>query len=98
MALVDVYTAKRENSVLRNRTAAQIAASAWEILALTPADTADRLAWAKATIPTVDSVADAWMWAVCGNATVQAAGFNPTDNDIAFIVGVLINNYAGAAV
>ena len=95
--LLEVYAAKAENANLRNRTAAAIAKAAWAILELTPADTADRVAWAKTAIESAESIANSWMWAVCGNVTVQAAVFNPTDSDIEYIVGVLINNYAGAA-
>lgn len=95
--LIEVYAAKAENSILRNRTASAIAKAAWAIIEKNPADTADRIAWAKTAIETAESIANSWMWAVVGNVTVQAANFNPTDGDLEYIVATLISVYAGAA-
>ena len=95
--LAEVYTAHATLAALRNRTAAAIAKAAWAILELSPADTEARLTWAKEAVPTAEAIATAWMWAVCGNVSVQDADFEPIDGDLEYVVGVLINNYAGPA-
>ena len=93
--LEEVYTAHATLAGLRNRTASAIAKAAWAILETTPADTEARLTWAKEAVPAAETLATSWMWAVCGNVSVQDADFAPIDSDLEYVVGVLINNYAG---
>jgi hypothetical protein len=91
--LVDVYNQKMQNAELRNRTTGAIAVAAWAVLEeVSPP--AERVAWAKQAIMNADSIAVQWMWAVCGNVTVQTANFNPTDGDIQFIVNTLRDKIA----
>jgi hypothetical protein len=82
-SLLQVYDNKVTNSELRNRVVA-----AWGIFELeTP--TAAQVAWAKEALNNAESMARDWMWAVCGNAAVQAASFKPTDGDIQYIVNAI---------
>jgi hypothetical protein len=91
--LLEVYNQKATNADLRNKTAAAIGVAAWAVFE--EADpTPARIAWAKQAIENAESMASQWMWAVCGNATVQGANFAPTDNDIQFIVNTLRDDYA----
>jgi hypothetical protein len=92
--LIDVYHAQG-NAELRNRVVGAVAVSAWNVFEETePAPSVARLAWAKAALDNPHGTGQAMMWAVCANATVQAASFDPTDNDIQFIVNELRDAYA----
>lgn len=88
-----VYDQAVTNSTLRNRTAAAIAQMAWTIFAeATPVQA--RIDWAKEAINNTVGMANQWVWGVCGNATVQAANFNPLDGDIEYIVSEMVNDFA----
>ena len=94
--LNDVFMQAQTNAELRNRTAAAIATAAWNIFAeATPV--AARIEWAKDAINNCMSMANSWVWGVCGNASVQAANFNPVDNDIQYIINTMVDDYAAPA-
>lgn len=91
--LLDVYNQKAVNADLRNRVIAAVAVSAWNVFEeVDPA--AARVAWAHDAILNADNIGGQWMWAVCGNAAVQAADFAPTDGDIQYIVNTLRDKVA----
>jgi hypothetical protein len=91
--LLEIYNQKATNADLRNRVAAAIGVAAWAVF--DEADpTAARITWAKDAVMNAENLAGQWMWAVCGNATIQAADFNPTDNDIQYVVNTLRDDYA----
>lgn len=93
--LNEVYDHAVTDSILRNRVAAAIATAAWNIFAeATPVQA--RINWAKDAIGNVMGMANTWIWGVCGNATVQAANFDPTDGDIQFIINAMVDDFAGA--
>lgn len=77
---------------MRNRVAAAIANACWAIIEAN-AD-ADKVKWAKDNCPNSDAVAGEWMWAVVGNVSIQDATWNPTDSDLAYVVGKLIDAYS----
>lgn len=91
--LLDVYNQKVTNADLRNRVVGAVAVSAWNVFEeQAPADA--RVAWAKDAILNAETIGTQWMWAVCGNASVQAASFDPTDGDIQYIVNTLRDKVA----
>lgn len=91
--LLEVYNQAVTNATLKNRVAAALGVSAWAVFEEQSPTTA-RIAWAKQAIENADSMAGQWMWAVCGNAAVQAANFDPADGDIQYIVNTLRDDYA----
>lgn len=91
--LNEVYNQAVTNTDLRNRVAAAIGVSAWNVFA-EASPTAARIAWAKIAIENNINMAEKWIWAVCGNVAVQSANFNPTDGDIQYIVNTLRDDYA----
>jgi hypothetical protein len=91
--LLEIYNQKATNADLRNRVAAAIGVSAWDVFAEDSPSPA-RLAWAKDAVMNADNLAGQWMWAVCGNAAIQAANFNPPDSDIQYVVNTLRDDYA----
>lgn len=94
--LSEVFDQAVTNSTLRNRTAAAIATAAWNIFA-EAVPVAQRIAWAKDAIGNCMGMANTWVWGVCGNATVQAAGFNPTDGDIQYVINTMVDDFAAPA-
>lgn len=91
--MIVVYNQKATNAQLRNRVEAAVVESIWQVFEESPA-VPERVAWAKASLGTEASLAMAWLGPVCGNATVQAADFNPTDGDIRYIVNSIRDKVA----
>lgn len=91
--LLEVFNQKITNADLRNRTIGAVAVAAWSVFA-EESPAAARVAWAKDAVANAESVGTAWMWAVAGNAAVQAANFNPVDGDIQYIVNALRDKIA----
>jgi hypothetical protein len=91
--LLEVYHAQGDAN-LRNRVVGAVAVAAWNVFEEAPAAAAPRLAWAKSALDNPHGYGQAMMWAVCANATVQTANFDPTDSDIQYIVNALRDAYA----
>jgi hypothetical protein len=91
--LLEVFNQKIVNDNLRNRTIGAVAVAAWSVFA-EQSPSAARIAWAKDAVANAEAIGNGWMWAVAGNAAVQAANFNPSDGDIQYIVNSLRDKIA----
>jgi hypothetical protein len=96
--LLDIYNLAMgpDGSTLLAKTAGAVAKRANAVLT-EPENSpgrGKRIAWAKRAL--VDPVAEAkrMLWAVLGNATVQANGAAVADNDLEWVVGQLIDVFA----
>jgi hypothetical protein len=80
---------------LRSRVMAAIAKASQDIINEAPETPshAARLIWAKESLLNADSAAEKMMWAVVGNASIQATGENCTDNDVKFVVNSNVNQF-----
>lgn len=96
--LSEVWNLRYTSTSLRNRTAAAIAQASQYILIEAPEypNHTQRLSWAKRALTDANAEAERFMWAVCGNATIQASGDAATDNDIQYVVDSNIDAFAGA--
>ena len=94
--LLEIYQLRYQSANIRDRVTAAVAKAAQDILAEDPGteNHAARLTWAKNALVNTASEAERFLWAVCGNATIQAAGEAATDNDIQYVVNGNINTFA----
>ena len=92
--LTDIYNL-RGSGALKARVTAAIAKAAQDIINEAPdtASHAARLVWAKESLLHADDAAEKMMWAVVGNASIQATGEACTDNDVQFVVNSNVNQF-----
>lgn len=96
--LAEVYS-MRSNADLKNRIAAAAAKQAYWIITTEPLDTpnhAERVTWAKSVMLDPETEANRMMWAVIQNPTIQTG--SATDNDVEYVVNVLVDVFAIKAV
>lgn len=84
------------SAMLKARIAGAIAKAALNILNENPATAnhENRVRWAWSSLLEPDNMASRMIWGVVGNADIQNAGDNASDNDIEYVVNVLIDTYA----
>lgn len=95
MATLTAIYNLRGSGALKARVTAAIAKAAQDVIteaANTPSHT-ERLAWAKKSLLNADAAAEEMMWAVVGNASIQATGEACSDNDVQFVVNSNINQF-----
>jgi hypothetical protein len=100
MAFTDIYTAATSaDSTLIKQMAVAIHQAAQDVLNEDSGteNHANRLIWARRVTKSNDAPvteAKRWVWAALENATLQAAPQTSTDNDVAFVVGGLVDTMA----
>jgi hypothetical protein len=100
MSYVAIYNAAiDEAAVLRKQTAVAIRKAAMAVINDNPgpANQARRLAWANQVMSPngVTVMADAMIWSVLDNVTVQANPNTQPDDTIQFVVNGLVDQFAG---
>jgi len=97
--LLDTYNLATgtDGSILLAKCTAAVAKTAQAILSEPPQtqNHSNRLRWAKAALVDPSSEAKRMLWAVLGNPTVQANGASTPDSDLEWVVGQLVNIFAG---
>jgi hypothetical protein len=94
-SLLEIY-ALRFDTDLKNRVMAAIAKAAQDVIneSDTTENHANRIIWARDSLTDAQTMAEKFMWAVVGNASIQNNGANSTDNDIQFVVNSNIDTFA----
>jgi hypothetical protein len=87
------------DSTLRKQITVAIAKAATDIFNENPATNGHerRMVWARQvqTSSGRSQMADAMVWKVLENATIQASPATATDSDVQFVVNSLVNQFAG---
>lgn len=85
------------NPLLRQRFRAARLKAAWNVIneAAQTANHVLRLAWADKIIAAYEADLDREYRWLCSNATIQSNPSATTDNDLEFVVGSFLNQWAG---
>ena len=100
MAYSAIYDAATvPDSALRKQVSVAIHKAAVNIRNEDPetANYARRIAWSRQVLSRggIESMAQAMIWSVLENATIQASPATATDSDVQFVVNSLVNRFAG---
>lgn len=97
MATYNQIFALKENAILREKVTVAVAKAAQDVMNEGEAapDHEKRAIWAAGALREAEHMAEMMMWAVLGNAAIQAAGEAAPDGDVQYVVNGLINIFAG---
>lgn len=93
---IEIFNLRFESTNLRTRAVVAVAKAAQDILNEDPSTTnhTARIAWARQALQDTARTADAMLWGLVGNATIQANGEASPDGDIQFVINSLVDQFA----
>ena len=96
MATYTEIAALRRNSILKDKVSVAVSVAAMDIRneAESAPNHRARKRWADQAIVNPEGQAEAMLWAVLGNPSIQATGEASPDGDVQFVVNGLVDTFA----